>query len=121
MNAPPLSRARVTTCILINLAATPGLGSIAARRTVSGTFQLILALVGFCLIVGWMFKAIFGAVSGEIAAQNSANVPAWLWKWGLLFFGAAWLWSLATSISLWRESKPENLPPKLSEPPKLKP
>ena len=119
MSAPQLSHARINTCILINLAATPGLGSIFARRIVAGTFQLILAVVGFCLIVGWMLKAIFSVVADEMGGQSSASAPGWMWKWGLIFFGAAWLWSLITSISLWRESQSENVPPKISDLPKI--
>ncbi|HEU6448815.1 MAG TPA: hypothetical protein VFV23_10310 [Verrucomicrobiae bacterium] len=121
MSAPQLSRARIATCILINLAATPGLGSISARRYVAGTFQLILSVAGFCLIVGWMFKAMFGTISDEISGQNAAVAPGWMWKWGAILFGAAWLWSLVTSISMWRESKPESVPPKLSDLQKPKP
>jgi hypothetical protein len=52
-----------------------------------------------------------------------------MWKWGLLFFGTSWLWSLVTSLSLLRqvksdeqvESKP--IPPRMADmpgqPPKL--
>jgi len=115
MTPPPLSRARITTCILVNLAATPGLGSIWARRRLAGTFQLLLAVIGFCLIVGWMLKAIWTSVSQEIDGSTPATVPGWMWKWGLVIFVASWLWSLVTSISLWREIKPDNVPPKLPE------
>ena len=52
----PLSRARAWTCLLTNLFATPGLGSLMARRVFAGTGQLLLALAGFVLIVGWIFE-----------------------------------------------------------------
>src|SRR5947209_12159585 len=113
MTPPPLSRARITTCILVNLGATPGLGSIWARRPIAGTFQLILAIVGFCLITGWMLKSIFAAVSQEVEGSQSGTAPAWMWKWGVVIFAASWLWSLVTSISLWREVKTEKVPPVL--------
>jgi hypothetical protein len=118
MNTPLLSRARITTCILINLSATPGLGSIFARRMVVGIFQLILSLIGFCLIVGWMFEAMATTISQEMNGQSHANAPDWMWRWGLIFFGTAWLWSLVTSINLWRQAKLESAPPKLSDLPK---
>lgn len=114
MNPPPLSRARITTCILVNLAATPGLGSLWARRLVAGSLQLLLAIVGFCLITGWMLKTILTAVSEQMDG-TTPSAPGWMWKWGLVIFGASWLWSLVTSISLWHEIKPEAVPPKLSE------
>jgi hypothetical protein len=117
MTALPLSRARITTCILTNLCATPGLGSVFARRVVVGVFQLILAIAGFCLIVVWMFRAVFTEVSEEING-GTATVPGWMWKWGFILFGVAWLWSLVTSIDLWRQAKMGNVPPKLSDLPK---
>jgi hypothetical protein len=50
-------------------------------------------------------------------------------KWGLICFGAGWLWSLVTSISIWWHSNPDELagpgpvPPRLAKvigkPPKL--
>jgi len=48
----PLSRARAANCILVNLAATPGLGSLIGRRYLAGSGQLALALVGFVLLTG---------------------------------------------------------------------
>jgi hypothetical protein len=119
----PLSRARVWTCILTNLAATPGLGSLMARRILAGTGQLLLALAGFVLIVDWMFKlfhCIFLQQSGEPVPPDSSG---WMWKWGVLLFGAGWLWSLVTSLSLWRQAKADELaesnriPPRLANPP----
>jgi hypothetical protein len=52
-----------------------------------------------------------------------------MWKWGLLLFGASWLWSLVTSLSLLRQAKadgqvePKPIPPRMADlpgqPPKL--
>jgi len=85
---------------------------------VVGIFQLILALIGFCLIVGWMFEAMATKISQEINGQSPANALDWMWRWGLIYFGTAWLWSLITSINLWRHEKFESAPPKLSDLPK---
>jgi hypothetical protein len=100
-----------------------------ARRVWAGTGQLLLALAGFVLIVGWMaelFHRVFLQQSGELAPPDSSG---WMWKWGVLLFGAGWLWSLVTSLSLWRQAKtnelaesnrlPPRLPDSPGQPPKL--
>jgi hypothetical protein len=91
------------SCVLINLAATPGLGSVMARRFFAGTGQLLLAVAGFVLIVGWMFKMFSQIIRQELDEPVLSNVPDWMWRWGLVFFLAGWLWSLVTSISLLRQ------------------
>ena len=124
-----LSRARVWTCILTNLLATPGLGSLMARRVWAGTGQLLLALAGFVLLMGWMvglYHRIFLQQLGDPVPTDSSG---WMWKWGLLFFGASWLWSLVTSLDLWRQAiadepvEPKPVPPRMAnlpgQPPKL--
>lgn len=117
MPAKP-SRARVTTAVFINLAATPGLGSLMCRRFVAGIGQLLLAVAGFGLLVVWMCWQFTRMISLEL--NNSApDAPKdWLWKVGVILFAAGWVWSLVTSISLLREAKAEQLrrfdvPPKL--------
>src|SRR3954465_3408570 len=107
MTTKPLSPARILACILVNLAATPGLGSLWARRRIAGSFQLALALIGFFLIMAWMFKAIMASVAEQMDGSHSAGPPNWMWQWGVIVFGAAWLWSLVTSISLWRNTGPD--------------
>lgn len=34
-----------------------------------------------------------------------------LWKWGLLIFALAWLWSLVTSIQMIRNAPKDTIPP----------
>jgi hypothetical protein len=118
MIAPPLSRARVTTCILINLSATPGLGSLMCRRFFAGTGQLLLALAGFFLITGWMLVLFYGMWHQALDEPVAPVAYGWMWKWGSIFFGAGWLWSLVTSINLLRQTKHEKVPPKLADLPK---
>ncbi|MFZ0827085.1 MAG: hypothetical protein WAO02_06655 [Verrucomicrobiia bacterium] len=127
--AGPLSHARAWACLLTNLFATPGLGTLMARRFFAGTGQLLLGLAGFVLIVGWMFewcRQVFLQQLGEPVPPGSFG---WMGKWGLIFFVAAWLWSLVTSLSLLRLAKtdesarPKPVPPRLAgspgQPPKL--
>jgi hypothetical protein len=127
--ARPLSRARAWTCILTNQAATPGLGSLMARRLWVGTGQLLLALAGSVLILGWMFQLFHRVFLQQLGDPVPPDSSGWMWKWGLLLFGASWLWSLVTSLSLWRQAKLDEvaesncIPPHLGDlpgqPPKL--
>ena len=122
--APPLSRARAASCILINLAATPGLGSLLARRFWAGTGQLLLALVGFGLLVVWMLDLFYRVFRQQMDELVSATPIDWMWKWGLICFAAAWVWSLVTSVSLWRQAAADDargrqlVPPRLADLPK---
>lgn len=108
-----LTRAAAMNCAIINQLATPGLGSLLGRRFVEGTGQLVLALAGFGLIVGW-FLQIFSALYQQMQELPAAPVRfPWLGKAGLILFGAAWLWSLVTSISLLRAARRLETPPPL--------
>jgi hypothetical protein len=126
--AQPLSRARVWTCILTNQLATPGLGSLMARRVWAGTGQLLLALAGFVLIVVWFFEVMiqyYGQVTGDVPARP----VGWIGEIGAILFVASWLWALVTSISLWRQAESDEraelktVPPRMADlpgqPPKL--
>jgi hypothetical protein len=125
----PISRARAASCALVNLAATPGLGSLMARRIVAGIGQLLLGLLGFILIVGWMFELFHRVFLQQLGDPVPPDSSGWMWKWGLLLFGASWLWSLVTSLSLLRQAKadgqvePKPIPPRMADlpgqPPKL--
>jgi hypothetical protein len=115
----PLSRARAASCILINLAATPGLGSLIARRFWAGTGQLLLALAGFGLLVGWMFEFYDRTVLQALDEPIPATPIDWMWKWGLICFAIAWGWSLVTSISLWRQAVVDDVGGRQSAPPRL--
>jgi 4a-hydroxytetrahydrobiopterin dehydratase len=99
----PVSRARAKNAALLNLLATPGLGSLIARRWIAGGGQLFLAVVGFTLFVVWFVKVmaqLYGQISGDVPVR-----PVWNYLiTGLVLFGIAWLWSAVTSISLLREA-----------------
>jgi len=120
-NVRPLGHARVVSCVLVNLCATPGLGSVMARRVWAGIGQLLFALAGFCLVVGWMFEFFHRVYLQQMDEPVSSNGPGWMGKWGLICFGAGWLWSLVTSLSLLRQIKgyeqagPKPVPPRLAD------
>jgi hypothetical protein len=100
-----------------------------ARRILAGISQLLFALAGFVLIVGWMFELFHRVFLQQLGNPVPPDSSGWMWKWGLLLFGAGWLWSLATSLSLLRQAKadglvePKPIPPRLADlpgqPPKL--
>ena len=104
---PPklLTGIRAWTCFMINQLATPGLGSLMARRIVPGACQLALALVGFALLVGWMVEYSYHQFLRQMDEPVPTGSNNWLAIWGLIVFGASWLWSLVTSLSLIRQAK----------------
>jgi len=89
---------------LINQLATPGLGSLMAGRFIAGTGQLVLAVTGFIFFVLW-FLAVMREFYGQIEGNVEIRPVGWLGFTGMGIFAAAWLWSLATSISLVREAR----------------
>ena len=115
----PLNRARIVSCVLVNLCATPGLGSLMARRVWAGTGQLLLALVGFVLIVDWMFGLFHRVYLQQLGDPVPPDTSGWMGKWGLIYFGAGWLWALVTSVSLLRQAKTDEATGQKAEPPRL--
>src|ERR1700690_2236871 len=127
--ARSLTQARAWVCLLTNLLAPPGLGSLMARRFFAGAGQLLLSLAGFVLLIVWMFefcRQVFLQQLGEPVPPGSLG---WMGKWGLILFVASWLWSLLTSLNLLRQARTDQptgqkpAPPRLSgspgQPPKL--
>jgi 4a-hydroxytetrahydrobiopterin dehydratase len=118
----PLNRATAKNAALLNLIATPGLGSLIARRWIAGSGQLILAVTGFTLIMVWFFREIipyyrlmFGDVPPNLTGFKMLEA-------GAILFAAAWLWSAMTSFSLLREASAgkERSLKNFSAPPPLK-
>jgi 4a-hydroxytetrahydrobiopterin dehydratase len=105
-----ISRAKARNATLLNQLATPGLGSLLARRWVEGTGQLILALAGFALIMVW-FAQMMMSYYGQMFGSHPTEQPLSLFNLelggGLFVF--AWCWSLATSFSLLREASKVSL------------
>ena len=105
----------------MNQLATPGLGSLMARRYVAGTVQLLLAIAGFCLVIGWFAQLMAGIYHSVSGASDESAHYAWMGKSGALIFILAWLLSWPTTISILREAReneaqqplPRPIPPKL--------
>ena len=102
----PVSRVRARNAALINLCATPGLGSVTAGRIGSGVGQLALAIAGFVVFVIWFVRtmtAFYAQMSESPPPTSGGGIRLALV--GASLFVAAWLWSLVTSLSLLREAR----------------
>jgi hypothetical protein len=100
----PLNRTTARNSFLINQFATPGLGSLMAGRWMEGIGQLILAVIGFCLVIAWFFFYMLQFYQ-QLNSDASAKSVAWLGEAGAVIFAVAWLWALVTSLSLLRKAR----------------
>ena len=101
----PADRAVARNAVLINLFASPGMGSLMAGRYVAGLGQLAIFLTGFARFVIWFVKLMaqcYGMITGQEAALE---LHAWLGISAVIIVGISWLWALATSISLMNEAR----------------
>ena len=100
-SAPPsVSPAKARNAVLLNLLATPGLGSLAAGRPVAGAGQLLLAIAGFVLVLAWFVKIIVPYYNLMFSDTPPPPINWTVGKVGLAIFVASWVWSLVTSISI---------------------
>ncbi len=100
----PLTRAKARNAVLMNLLATPGLGSLMARRRMAGTGQLVVFLAGFLLFMSW-FARLMIETYREVVNGAAPHSVALLGELGVGFVAVAWIWSLFTSLSILREGK----------------
>jgi 4a-hydroxytetrahydrobiopterin dehydratase len=99
-----ISRNAARNAALVNLLATPGLGSLMAQRWFAGIGQLALAVVGFALFVFWFVKVMI-----QYYEQIGSDAPTSPIHWKMALTGTAifvlsWLWSAVTSLNLMREA-----------------
>ena len=104
-----MSSKRVITCVLMNLLATPGLGSLMARRWVAGLGQVTLSVVGFGLMLIWFYQLVVVQFYGQITGNVQTHPVGKIGLAGGILFAIGWLWSLVTSLSLMREASREKL------------
>ncbi len=105
-----LNRTTARNSFLVNQLATPGLGSLMAGRHVAGVGQLILALIGFGLVLAW-FVVLMTQVFQQADSDAPAKSVAWLGESGAVTFAAAWLWALFTSMSVLQEARDKDPQP----------
>lgn len=114
---------------MLNLLATPGLGSLLCGRWIAGTGQLLLSIAGFVVFMVWFVKEMgqFYSLINIGASSPPPQQPiGQMAGAGIGLIVAAWLWSAMTSVSLMREAAQNQLdllnrpaePPKLSDLPK---
>jgi hypothetical protein len=107
----PLRRSELVTCVVVNQLATPGLGSLIARRFVAGSGQLLLALLGFFLFVGWFIQKMRVLYGQMFGTDLPADAGTKLGEWGIIIFAVAWVWSLVTSVQILRALPEDSIPP----------
>jgi 4a-hydroxytetrahydrobiopterin dehydratase len=105
----PVSRAKAKNAAMLNLLATPGLGSLLCGRWIAGSGQLVLAVAGFALVAVWFVKEMI-PYYGLIFSDEPPHLPSLkILGEGAILFVASWLWSAVTSVSLFREASATNL------------
>ena len=104
-----LSRAAARNAAMVNQLATPGLGSLMARRWVAGLGQLAVFLAGFSYFIAWFIQDMKQtmALLGNSGDGGVAPVP--MSGNNALFMGVtlalvAWCWSFITSWQIMREA-----------------
>ena len=102
------------TALAINLGATPGLGSYLAGHRGVGLLQMGLSVSGFIAILFWFWELVRGAWDSVQAGDAVVWPPAQGLILGGALFGAAWLWSLVTSLQILRDLR-KATPPILPE------
>jgi 4a-hydroxytetrahydrobiopterin dehydratase len=103
-NRKPVSRAKAKNAAMLNLLATPGLGSFLCGRWIAGSGQLLLSIAGFTLVFVWFFKEMI-PYYGMMFDEAPPHLPGMkMLAEGGNLFAAAWLWSAFTSFSLLREA-----------------
>ncbi len=105
-SVPPLARSSEETkaqlCLLLNVAATPGLGSLVGRCWIVGSLQLLMASAGFVLIMMWFYEFFVSMINQGVIPTSPIS---WLWQTGLVLVGAAWTWGLMTGLSKVRAAR----------------
>jgi len=104
-----ISRPKARNAALMNLLATPGLGSLMAGRLFAGMGQLALSVSGFVLVLVWFMQEMVPYYSLMFSDEPQHAVGFKMLKLGAGLFALAWLWSLVTSVSLFRETSKANL------------
>ena len=100
----PVSRAKAKNAAMLNLLATPGLGTLLCGRWIVGTGQLVLAVAGFTLVLVWFFKEMIPYYGLAFGDEPPPMPGLKMLGEGAILFAASWLWSAVTSLSLWGDA-----------------
>ena len=103
--------------------ATPGVGSLKAGRIFTGVCQLSLAIASCVLVGSWVISWSYRIYLAQVDESIPQTSSGWLLKWGVISFGASWLWAMITCVSLVLKAKADegknrrDIPPRLANPP----
>jgi hypothetical protein len=92
-------------CLIVNQFATPGLGSLMARRYLAGIVQLLLSVSGFCLVLVWFVQMGFRTYRLVMELPPEIEHYSWMGGVGALLFLVSWLLAWFTSLSVLREAR----------------
>jgi hypothetical protein len=112
----PLDRSSARTCLLLNLGAWPGLGSVLAGRF-SGWLQMLLSLGGLLVVIAALFR-FMGMLMDETRYPTWQDSFVWMAIGGFAAFVAAWIWSLLTGLAI-RSQAVATVKPDPNQPPPL--
>lgn len=107
----PLDEKAAQGCLLLNLLAWPGLGSLLARRK-SGGIQMAMSLLGIFSVV-WALQKFTAMMIDETRYPTWHDSFIWLAIGGVASFVLAWVWALFTSLSIRKEAIKNATPPPL--------
>ena len=108
----PVSHAKAKNAALLNLLATPGLGSLLCGRWIEGAGQMIVCVTGFVVFMIWFVKEMFqyySLITSDAPLQPPAQPIWWIAAAGVSLVTVSWLWSAVTSVNLLREASANNL------------
>jgi len=86
------------TCLAANALVLPGLGSFFLGHRVAGLLQAAIALAGFVTSTSWATAFLARLPAEGLAAFEDPGPALGYMVAGLLVFGLAWLWSVATGL-----------------------
>lgn len=92
--------------LVTNLLVMPGMGSLMAKRMVSGICQVILTFIGVLITMGGFILLILALKAlklGEVDKMDMQSLK--ILGIGFGIFLIAWFWSLFTSLQIIKEAK----------------
>jgi hypothetical protein len=82
----------------------PGVGTFVAGRRVEGVLQLVVSQIGFALSLLWAVLFVRDWIrEGSLPEDITARL--WLGVLGVAMFLLAWMWSVASSVAILRDSR----------------
>jgi hypothetical protein len=109
--AKPLTTSKAWACAAMNQLAFPGAGTVMAGRKIGylqGTLMVsgfLLTMYFFCWYIGSLLQAPFQNDWNEAVFYGEVARRKWVAIIGGIICAAAWLWALASSLSIVKEAR----------------